>query len=804
MMLKIHISLLTGLLFCLNVFTQAPSKKCSQVEAENEFLLNNPDLVPLIKKEEQKLKEAGVNYVAQKTTGTIYTIPIVFHILHLGGPENISDEQIHDAVRILNEDFRKLNDDIVDVIPAFQSITGDAEIQFRLAQKDPDGNCTQGINRYYTELTNNADDNSKINQWPRNMYLNVWVVKDIESGAGGYTYRPAFVNFQPWIDGIVILHTQLGSIGTSSPAGSRSLTHEIGHWINLAHTWGNTNNPGCDGTQTTGPCAGENNCNDDDGVSDTPNCIGSTSCNLNSTTCGSLDNIQNYMDYSFCENMFTQGQVDEMRTALTAPTAQRNQLITTSNLQATGTDGENYLCHVDFAPSTSVVCLNDTAILMDQSYNEPTSWAWAIQKSENYNYSEENPTVLFTDTGYVDIALTVTNDNASLSLTKTSVLKVLPLEGLAANVSEGFETGLFPNVSWTQYNADDDNVSWEHYSGTGYTGNNCIKLANLDNPEPGRVDAVISPLLDLSNLTSASLKFQVAFAQIDNSFDRLKIFVSKDCGQSWTLKTQRIGSNLSSVNDQTSPFTPSSQNDWKEISFTFSSSDLKERVLLKLEFEGKGGNNIYIDDINITGTFNEVPLLNAPEDEEAVNASTTIDWKAVGEADQYHYQVDKANTFDSQDLLEGYENYIDYSHWNADTEHDLSGLEDNETYFWRVQSITGSDTSDWSETWSFTVDFSVGLNDKTPSQYVNSMRVFPNPTNEYANIVLDIYQEGNYSLNLFDIAGKKVHALFTNMDLKPGVQNLNFVNKSLSSGVYYLRLEGFDQFNTQKIIISKD
>ena len=105
-------------------------------------------------------------------------------------------------------------------------------------------------------------------------------------------------------DGIVIQHNYTGSIGTSNAYRSRTLTHEVGHWLNLRHPWGNSNNPGL-----------AENCDEDDLVDDTPNTMGWTSCVLEGTTCGSLDNVQNYMDYSYCGRMFTLGQKDRMRAA---------------------------------------------------------------------------------------------------------------------------------------------------------------------------------------------------------------------------------------------------------------------------------------------------------------------------------------------------------------------------------------------------------------------------------------------------------------------------------------------------------
>ena len=273
-----------------------------------------------------------------------YIIPVVFHILHQNGEENITNKEVHDAMRILNEDFKLENFDTSITIPAFQNAMGDARIEFRLARKDPNGNPTNGIDRINTSLTNNAGEGSKLNVWPRNTYLNIWIVKSIASGAAGYTFLPSGAHRNPNRDGIILLYNYVASIRTGTPGRSRALTHEIGHWLNLPHPWGGTNNPGL-----------ASNCSDDDGVFDTPNTVGWRSCNLSGTTCGSLDNVQNFMDYSYCSTMFTRGQVSRMRAAVNTWVAERNALVSqANNLKAGVLD----LVAAEFESDKRAICTN--------------------------------------------------------------------------------------------------------------------------------------------------------------------------------------------------------------------------------------------------------------------------------------------------------------------------------------------------------------------------------------------------------------------------------------------------------------
>ena len=135
--------------------------------------------------------------------------------------------------------------------------------------------------------------------------------------------------------------------------------------MNLKHTWGDGNEP-----------AIASNCDMDDDVEDTPLTMGWTTCNLNGATCGSaLDNVQNYMEYSYCSRMFTVGQADRMRAALTSSVAQRNQLITASNLAITGVTNPA-LCVADFDCDRTIICVGDSIVFNDNSYNYPTTWTW--------------------------------------------------------------------------------------------------------------------------------------------------------------------------------------------------------------------------------------------------------------------------------------------------------------------------------------------------------------------------------------------------------------------------------------------
>jgi len=292
-----------------------------------------------------------------------YTIPVVFHIVHKDGPENVSDDQIYDALDILNEDFNAINDDIIGVPDTFKNIIGDANIEFQLVQQAPDGSCSNGINRYFSPYSEEQDifwtDNGQLfldsiktaYYWDVDKYLNIYVVnKSNNSGIAAFPFQvEAQLNARKWLDGIMIRHYNLGTIGTATNNSlPHVLSHEAGHYFNLLHTWGNWRYPGSSELDWYDDCNQQDQncpdfyCSSDDLVEDTPNCKGfdfPVCPNEFLNTCVDAindlpDNTQNIMDYS-CMIMFTQGQVQRMHQTLNSNIANRNNLWSEENLNYT-------------------------------------------------------------------------------------------------------------------------------------------------------------------------------------------------------------------------------------------------------------------------------------------------------------------------------------------------------------------------------------------------------------------------------------------------------------------------------------
>ncbi len=606
-------------------------------------MMKNPSFVEALAQDEIIRQHEKLHGDTPKNT--VYKIPIVFHVLHNNGVENISDEQILDGLAILNRDFRKLNLDASNVQDDFDGLnnsTGqataseakpsDVEIEFVLATKAPNGSCFNGITRTVNALTNDGSDgNAQVDaiingndvyngQWPGNKYLNVFICADI-GGAAGYTMNPSNWNGTNMGNGIFVLHDYVGSIGTSSESTSRTLTHESGHWLNLDHTWGGNNNPG-----------NASSCSTDDNVDDTPDCIGVTVCALNSNTCSDdnaywgfdiKDNVENYMDYSYCSKMFTQGQVDRMRAAIVSSVGGRNNLWQSSNLNATGANGSLYLCKADFSADKTVVCAGESVTFQDESYNTVSSWSWNFPNATPSTSTLQNPTVIFNQPGDYTVTLNASDGANNDNETKTAFIRVLPQP---ANLPfhDGFENynSLTNNPNWIINNQENNNA-FTLNNNTGSSGTKCASLANYGQTGPN-IDELISAPVDLSNTgtvgqDTVTLSFRFSYRkELSSDNEIFKIFISKDCGETWVLRKTITGSQLATT-AVASPWTPSSSSgDWNIVHLTGSSisSDYwVENFRYKFRFEGNNGNNLYIDDINIYygKPSNELVLANINE-----------------------------------------------------------------------------------------------------------------------------------------------------------------------------------------------
>jgi Pregnancy-associated plasma protein-A/Secretion system C-terminal sorting domain len=283
-------------------------EKCGTMSVLEQQLKANPAL----KQTMEAIERQTQDFVSkpQLRTRAVITIPVVVHIVYRNAAENISNQRVLDQLTVLNADFRKLNADVSNTPSVFQSAATDAEINFCLAQRDPNDLPTTGIMRYATTRTTAFTLNNEsiktpalggVAPWTPSKYLNIWVGV-LESGILGYAQFPGG---PVATDGIAITTSGFGTTGSAAPYNlGRTTTHEVGHYLNLRHIWGDAN------------CG-------NDLVSDTPTqAAPNFGCpSFPHVTCSNGPNgdmFMNYMDYTndACMFMFSNGQKARMQATL--------------------------------------------------------------------------------------------------------------------------------------------------------------------------------------------------------------------------------------------------------------------------------------------------------------------------------------------------------------------------------------------------------------------------------------------------------------------------------------------------------
>nr|WP_294860668.1 M43 family zinc metalloprotease [uncultured Fluviicola sp.] len=629
---------LMGMISTGNSFAQELHQRCGIDKQRQKLLAENPELAEDYRKLVNRYKE---NRLVNGKSTTVRIIPIVFHVIHEYGTENISDLQIKDQVRILNEDFQKKNMDTIMVVSPFDTIIGNTRLEFRLATLDPYGNCTNGIEHIYNHQTIQADAYSKLNQWDRDKYLNVWVIRTMDDpDVAGFAHYPTDVTGAGfWRDGVVILYDYTGSIGTSAVSHSRVLTHEIGHYLGLAHTWGSDNDPGI-----------ASSCNQDDGIEDTPNCIGLSWCNLNANSCvestlpGNYwpvdvnDNTQNYMDYSFCNSMFTNGQSNFMNNVLDQTTSGRNNLYTAENLVATGTSTLTPVTCIPVAdffvdvngltgnsgPNANAMtaCAGDPIVFKDASWKATvTSWSWSFPGASPATSTAQNPTVTYAAPGWYSVTLTAANASGSDTKTMNHMIYIQGdwAEYLGPRTEDFNQNGNF----WITHNPEDNYASFNRVATGGRGNTGCFKLNNFkdisnaqmftedwfyDNRLGNAKDYLISPAIDLRSTSNVTISFDYAYGTRTNVStditEKLLVYYSRDCGKTWIQKMSVTGAALATAGYQNGDYIPNNDLQWKTASFTFTPTAADNKTKFKFEFIASDfSSNFYFDNFNISGTL---------------------------------------------------------------------------------------------------------------------------------------------------------------------------------------------------------
>lgn len=510
-------------------------------------------------------------------------------------------------------------------------IPADPNIEFRLATKDPLGNCTDGVVRVFTSKTNSANNATGFkaeSYWNSFSYLNIWVVKNIDVGSTigttlGYAQFPC--SGPQSTDGITVISSNIDTRNS----GGRTATHEVGHWLSLIHTWGDAD------------CGS-------DAVFDTPTAFGPNFgiCGNNPAHIGEFgggstyhsvpynqgvcdpDNpdgemFNNYMDYSddVCMNMFTLGQKARMDYTFygdeTDPGC-RAYLISQENLELTGTadpympsdcapvSGFYFDQGSDFA-TQQMICAGESVDFEEDSYNgDVDDFAWTFEGGDPSTSTSANPSNIDYNTpGTYDVSLQVSNAVGSDTKTATDMIIVSPTAAQYQS-SWGYVDSFWDEQQFLDdyviFNQDGSEHGWEWYKGEdgGSTGWESVRMNNYYN-SASEIDELISPSYDLSGLDNPTLKFRYSGASVNNEpNDQLRIMVSDDCGETWSTRDTYSGLELTNSGFVPNSYRPNQNSTWTDVSVSLGSFDDEPNLRIKFRWVAQGqSNNFYIDDITI-------------------------------------------------------------------------------------------------------------------------------------------------------------------------------------------------------------
>ncbi|MCS7161972.1 MAG: M43 family zinc metalloprotease [Bacteroidia bacterium] len=565
-------------------------------------------------------------------TPSRYIIPVVFHVIYSSSQDSIAADRIWRQMLRVFEDFRRVPE-----TEGYSDAGVDTEVEFSLATKDPQGNPTSGVVywRYNQPPLNWSSPNfcretqdasmKQATAWDQNRYLNIWIVPRICTGnncsdcgsIAGYAYFP----FTPGpVYGAVVGAPFFW--GAGGGRSGRTLVHELGHNLFLAHPF-------------EGGCGG--NCSSTgDGVCDTPPTAVRTGNFVvaRQNTCTNdpppdrPDNMRNYMDYVSDANMtyFSAGQRQRIWWAIQNSNSRLRPLTNPDRPQLTGTGAYGYL-KAYFTARPQVGCAGLPIQFFDYSLGVPQQFSWTFQGGQADDPTSQCPLVTYSQRGTYDVQLVVQNlSGRKDTLLKRGYIQIhdtlysLPYE-------ESFEGTAFPpahsyvenpdrRITWTRFRSSDPPMGAYGRSSTS------LRLSFFTYSHYKERDSWVTPPLDFRVPPDKHilLRFSWAYACLrywDSTrtypsypldyTDTLRVLISTDCGRNWSPLWTRGGRTLSTHPDSclVAPgstagtiFLPS-ESTWQTATIVL--DEYRGLAPIRLRFEGISGwgNNLYLDDIKV-------------------------------------------------------------------------------------------------------------------------------------------------------------------------------------------------------------
>lgn len=590
-------------------------------------------------------------------TQNVLYIPVVFHVVHNFGKEDVSDSAIYYLLNSVNKILMNQTMDTATVIPIFKPFIGTPDIQLKLATIDPNGNPTRGITRDVSYLTYNDGNQSEFRNWDHTKYLNITMV-NIDEQSAERAFNPPLAIAYPDYDGIIL------DTYTFDPY---TFVYYLGVYLNLSNTFGSINFPYCG----------------DDGIDDTPPTLlhTGTSCStiLYDTTCvrsyyntvlnGQLNyykvypnfptadtvdypdtaNTQNFMCYNGCPANFTKLQVVMMHTTLNSSVAGRNNLVKKSNLVSAGVfqaDSTTLTPFPDLKPVADFVSrfpplagsgraafchVHSNITFVNESYNDTldaTTWTFP-SNSPTISSSSQFTNVVnqFATPGWATVKLKVHSNTGTDSITKSDMLYIADsasFDPIAAHYYEDFNPNGTRFVQYPIFDYFKSGYSWKFINYTGAYDNYCYRFSNYDkrntfpevyyNTPNGAYGEFYTPAFDLSAypVGNLNLNFYSAGAWRTSNPNLMKdslIIEYSVNGYNWSNLTKITGIALGNNGLHNEEYIPASILDWKLNSINVPVNIRVNTVYFRFRYDchadsslyGFGtGNNYYLDRLHFS------------------------------------------------------------------------------------------------------------------------------------------------------------------------------------------------------------
>ncbi len=777
-------------LFLTSLVSFAQQRTCHTVENHERLLNEDPQLFERL----EKIENFTNHVIATgklNTNKAVITIPVVVHVVYNSSVQNISDAQIQSQLNVLNQDFRKLNSDLNLVPSTFAGLVADAEINFCLANRDPNGNTTSGILRVQTSKTSfSTNDGVKFsssggsNAWPSSQYLNIWVC-NMSGGILGYAQFPGG---SASTDGVVIGYTCFGTTGTAQAPFNkgRTATHEVGHWLNLRHIWGDA---------TCGS----------DLVSDTP--VHNTSnygcpSHPRSNSCGtSAEMFMNYMDYvdDACMQMFSNGQKARMQ-ALFVAGGSKASLVTSPGCSGSSGGGvttptycssNSSSSQYEWISNVSFNSINNSST-GSGGYANYTSISTNVTKGSSYSLSL---TPAFASTSYAEYFKVYIDYNGDLDFsdveelvysspsTSTAITTsiLIPTTSITGNVrmriimKDGVISG--PCEVFTYGEVEDYTLNIQ----TGTSGTTCSTPTNLSNVSTSTTTASLS-WTGVSGATNYSVQYKKSTATTWTTVTTTTASInltglSASTTYNWKVSTNcTIGSSayISGTNFTTQATIPSCSNAY-ETNNTLSTA---KTITINTNSSAAIATSIDTDWYKFSNTSSakniRVTLSNLPADYDLrlYNSSGTLLFTSENSGtttEQIKYNNAPVGTY--------YVNVYGYNGaFNASTCYTLKAERASTSY----REIEGNESTE----------------ELIQTEFID---VYPNPSNGTFTYLFDSETKGECTIRVTDSYGREVFNESVYKDDQILKNTINFEN--YSEGIYFLLFENASIKKNFKLMI---